>query len=75
MPTPVNIFMEDFETPLDLTTEGGVVEQMKRSKTEDQWNKNCDRVKTANKGQYPDFWYKSVILSGVAKEVADKFNK
>lgn len=50
---------------MDLTKESDVVELMKSSKDKEEWNRNCDRVKSAN-GGYPSFWYSAIILSGVA---------
>jgi len=44
-----------------------VVDLMKSSKNEQEWNDNCDKVKKAC-GGYPDFWYPAVIMSGLAKE-------
>jgi len=47
--------------------EKDVVELMKSSKTEQEWNDNCDRVKREF-GGYPDFWYSAIVLSGIARE-------
>lgn len=49
-----------------------VVALMKSSASEDEWNKNCDKVKAAC-GGYPKFWFKAVVLSGVAQETLSKF--
>jgi len=49
-----------------------VVTLMESSQTEDEWNKNCNKVKKACKG-YPSFWYKSIVLSGVADRTARKW--
>lgn len=45
-------------------TEAEVVALMESSKSEDEWNDNCDRVKRAC-GGYPSFWYKAIIISGL----------
>ena len=45
-----------------------VLNLMRSSKNEDEWNTNCYVVKTACKG-YPDFWHKEVIASGLRDEV------
>lgn len=37
---------------------------MESSKSEQEWNKNCDIVKLKC-GGYPDFWYTTIILGGV----------
>ena len=42
-----------------------VVELMQSSKSESEWNANCDKVKKAC-GGYPNFWYSSIVLSGIA---------
>jgi len=41
-----------------------VVELMETSRSEREWDANCDRVKTMFDG-YPHFWYESIILGGV----------
>ena len=50
---------------LDLTKQSDVVTLMKSSKNEQQWNDNCDKVKAANGGNYPSFWFVAINLSGV----------
>lgn len=57
----------------NLTQENDVVDLMLSSKTVDEWNDNCDRVKEANGGQYPGFWYKSIIQSGVLARSRDNW--
>jgi hypothetical protein len=49
--------------------EDEVVSLMKSSKSEAEWNDNCDKVKKAC-GGYPEFWYDAIILSGVADTVS-----
>ena len=49
--------------------ENEVVELMKSSKTEKEWNDNCNKVKFIYSG-YPIFWYRTIVLSGVATETA-----
>jgi hypothetical protein len=49
-----------------------VVKLMESSKSEKEWNDNCDKVKRAC-GDYPSFWYSSIILSGVANRTMAKF--
>jgi hypothetical protein len=41
-----------------------VVNLMLTSKSEDEWNRNCDTVKSAC-GGYPPFWYPEVLASGL----------
>lgn len=45
-----------------------VVTLMSSSKSEDEWNANCDIVKTACNG-YPSFWYSAIIASGLLSQV------
>lgn len=53
-------------------TEQEVVALMESSKSEMEWGANCDKVKAACNG-YPQFWYKAIVLSGVAKRIANKW--
>lgn len=48
------------------------VQMMKSSRTEEQWNENCDAVKKAH-GGYPADWYKKIVMSGVLRETASAF--
>ena len=51
-----------------------VVELMKTSKTEAEWNDNCDKVKKAC-GGYPSFWYSAIAMSGIMADTVAKFAK
>jgi len=53
-------------------TQDEVVNLMKGSETEKEWNENCDKVK-AEFGGYPNFWREAIVLSGIAQETAEKF--
>ena len=39
---------------------------MLSSKTEKEWNDNCDKVKKEFNG-YPEWWYKEIVGSSIAK--------
>ena len=39
---------------------------MLSSKTEKEWNDNCDKVKKEFNG-YPEWWYKEIVESSIAK--------
>jgi hypothetical protein len=52
----------------DLTKQEDIVALMKSSKSESEWNDNCDEVKIANGGDYPSFWFSLIVLSGVMSE-------
>ena len=56
----------------DLTKQSDVVSLMQSSKTEKEWNANCDKVKSAN-GGYPQFWYAAIVLSGVMSATSSQF--
>lgn len=58
----------------NLSTPEGVVSLMESSKSEDEWNANCDKVKVAHKG-YPNWWYKEIMMSGVAAKTKAKWEK
>ena len=49
----------------DLTNRDNVVALMLSSTSESDWNDNCDKVKAANGGSYPSFWYQAIVWSGV----------
>lgn len=53
----------------DLTTPEGVVAYMGESTSRSDWSKRCDEVKAANDGNYPIFWYATVILSGLIDKI------
>ena len=53
-------------------TQDQVVELMKSSNSEIEWNTNRNKVKKTC-GGYPDFWHSAIVLSGVAAETAKKF--
>ncbi len=54
--------------------EAQVVALMETSKSEAEWNANCDKVKKACDG-YPSFWYEAVIASGRAARLRDTWKK
>lgn len=56
----------------DLAKEENVVDLMKSSKSVEEWNLNCDRVKEANQNDYPEFWFSAIIQSGVAALITGK---
>jgi len=58
----------------DLKSEEGVVAFMRSSKSEKEWDANCDKIKAANQG-YPDFWFKAVIISGVVAEAQKNWSE
>jgi len=51
-----------------------VTQLMESSKTEQQWNDNCDKVKAEFNG-YPDFWFPDIIMSGLCGRVSKRFDK
>jgi hypothetical protein len=57
---------------MDLTKPENVKALMVSSKTENDWNTNCEKVKHAN-GGYPSWWFETIVLSGLASTTAAKF--
>ena len=49
-----------------------VVALMKSSKSEAEWNANCETVQESY-GDYPPFWYSAIILSGLATTTMASF--
>lgn len=58
----------------NLSTPEQVVRLMEGSKSENEWNVNCDKVQAAHKG-YPDWWYGAIVMSGVAAKTREKWQK
>ena len=42
---------------------------MTSSKSKEEWNENCDKVKAAHNGGYPEWWYVEIIESGLYSRV------
>lgn len=51
-----------------------VKELMMTSKSEQEWNTNCDKVKKAC-GDYPIFWYTLMISSGLMSSIVNSWVK
>lgn len=50
-------------------TRDEVMTLMKSSVDAHAWRVNCDIVKEAHGGTYPDYWWGDIIQSGVAEQV------
>jgi hypothetical protein len=61
------------ENQPDLTTPEGVVALMRTSRTEREWNANCDLVKAANDRGYPAFWFEVMMLGGEMARITSAF--
>ena len=53
-------------------SEDEVVALMKSSKSESEWNRNCDTVK-AKCGGYPAFWFARIVASGLLSQVSSSW--
>jgi hypothetical protein len=53
--------------------ENEVVELMKTSKNEKEWNANADQVRAACGGGYPNFWFRAIVMSGLMHEVSARW--
>lgn len=49
-----------------------VVALMESSRSEDEWDTNCSKVKKAC-GGYPSFWYSAIVASGLADRIAKSY--
>ncbi|MEI6266302.1 MAG: hypothetical protein WCP14_00195 [bacterium] len=63
------------ESTVDLTSPEAVIALMESSKDEKEWNANCDRVIAANGGDYPSFWLKEIVISGIVQRTQEKWKK
>lgn len=41
--------------------------------TRENWDALCDQAKRENGGQYPDWWYETIIASGLADRKTQEF--
>ena len=53
-------------------TEDGLRSYMEGATSQSDWNNRCDRVKKFHEG-YPDFWFPTVMLSGLANNVTKRW--
>lgn len=58
----------------NLTIQADVESYMRQSNSESDWNNRADAVKDANGGKYPSFWFKAIIVSGLAAQVVSAWN-
>lgn len=54
-------------------TQDEVIKLMESSKSEEEWNTNCDTVKNAFGGNYPDYWFVVIILGGSLSRAISKY--
>jgi hypothetical protein len=52
-----------------MTQEEAII-SLKESKTLSDWNARVDAIKQAHDGDYPSWWYRAVVMSRLADEVA-----
>lgn len=57
-----------------MMTAEQVVQLMASSRTEKEWDANCDKVKQDWHG-YPEFWFHEIIMSGLARHVSENFRR
>jgi hypothetical protein len=53
---------------MDLTSEKGVEKHMKAATSQTDWNRRAAEVQAANGGKYPEFWFSTIMVSGLAAE-------
>lgn len=49
------------------------IQELESSKSADEWNAACDRMKAKRMGVYPDDWWEKVKMSGMMDRVSAKF--
>lgn len=54
-------------------TKDEVVALMLSSRSAKEWDDNCDKVKKAFDGNYPPFWFKEILQSGLARGIMATF--
>jgi hypothetical protein len=43
--------------------------ELQKSTNKDEWNATCDRIKAANRGMYPEWWYPEVVATNLIEKV------
>lgn len=51
------------------------IADLKSTRSPEEWNAVCDRIKAANGGDYPDDWFERVSLSGLHSEIRSGWRK
>lgn len=54
-------------------TQDEVMALMESSKSDKEWNDNCEIVKRAHGGGYPDWWFTVMIMDGKISEISSKW--
>jgi hypothetical protein len=49
-----------------------VIQLMRSSRTEQEWNDNCNKVMKACDG-YPHYWFEAIVSSGLMSTVTARF--
>ena len=55
-------------------TPESLVKFMSESSDVSDWNRRIDEVKLTHDGDYPSFWFATILLSGVADKTATRWN-
>ena len=53
----------------DLKVPEGVMAHMSHAKSPQDWDERVIAVKAANGGDYPEFWWSDIVVSGFANTV------
>lgn len=46
---------------------------METSKNSEEWNANCSAVRRACGGQYPEWWFRAIVQSGLSARVTARW--
>lgn len=52
-----------------------VASLMKSSNSEEEWNTNCDKVKAAFGGDYPSWWFATIVMSGLLAQCSLRWKR
>lgn len=54
-------------------TKDQVIELLESSQSSADWSRNCDTIKKAFGGDYPDFWFQDIMQSGLMRKILARF--
>ena len=66
---PLHFARSMFTGELTPMTREQVESLMRSSTSESDWNDNCDKVKKNHGGEYPSYWFLTIIVSGLLEKV------
>ena len=49
------------------------IQKLKNTTSEAEWNAVCDEIKAARNGEYPQDWYRRIVMSGLMTMITSRY--